>query len=80
MTVRQWILGLGLAIAFPALVHLALAAISRRLSTGDTSDFAYHDTTFIVYRIGWVGDIALGLAALVVYVLALRILRAKGSK
>ncbi|MDG0809014.1 hypothetical protein [Cohnella rhizosphaerae] len=77
MTARAWLLGAGIAVAFPALVHLLLAAASRMLSTNDTGDFAYHDTTFVVYHIGWAGSIALGLVAFILYTLMFVRLRPK---
>ncbi|MFC3802303.1 hypothetical protein [Cohnella sp. GCM10012308] len=80
MTRRAWLLGAGIAIAFPLLVHLLLAAYAQWSDAGDPADFAYHDTTFIVYRIGWPGNIALGLAALIVYVLTRGVVRAFRSR
>ncbi|CAI6082941.1 hypothetical protein COHCIP112018_03816 [Cohnella sp. JJ-181] len=80
MTAREWLLGTGIAIAFPALVHLLLAAASHLSNGGDSGDFAYHDTTFIVYHLGWTGDIALGLVAFTVYLLVRGLLRALRSR
>ncbi|SFB60045.1 hypothetical protein SAMN05216312_11672 [Cohnella sp. OV330] len=77
MTARAWLLGAGIAVAFPALVHLLLTAASRIMNADDTGDFAYHDTTFAVYRMGWTGDIALGLFAFTAYVLIFVLSRTK---
>lgn len=77
MTARAWLLGAGIAVAFPALVHLLLAAASRIMNRDDTSDFAYHDTTFVIYHMGWTGDFALGLFAFTLYVLIFVLSRTK---
>lgn len=80
MTARAWLIGAGIAIAFPVLVHLLLYAASHWSDSGDPGDFAYHDTFFTAYHIGWAGDVSLGLGALVLYVLTRSLYRKTRSR